>query len=142
MAYTIIVGFDESEASKAAIDMAVVMARKFDGRIVVATGLAPNYAPRRIPEQDFRWEQTREACELGMREVIDGCGDACQLMEAVALPLAPTDALVTLAGEREADLIVVGSSGEGRLKGLLLGSTAFGVIQRSPVPVLVVPPPA
>jgi nucleotide-binding universal stress UspA family protein len=142
MAYTIIVGFDESAASKAAIDMAVVMARKFEGRIVVATGLAPNYAPRRIPEQDFRWEQTREACELGMREVIDGCGDACQLMEAVALPLAPTEALVSLAEEREADLIVVGSSGEGRLRGLLLGSTAFGVIQRSPVPVLVVPPPA
>lgn len=140
MAYTIIVGFDESEASKAAIDMAIVMAKKFDGRIVVATGLAPNYAPRRIPEQDFRWEQTREACELGMQEVIDGCGDACQLMEAVAVPLAPVEALVGLAEEREADLIVVGSHGEGRLKGLLLGSTAFGIIQRSPVPVLVVPP--
>jgi nucleotide-binding universal stress UspA family protein len=142
MAYTIIVGFDDSEASKAAIDMAVVMAKKFEGRIVVATGLAPNYAPRRAPEQEFRWEETRAACELGMREVIDGCGDACQLMEAVAVPLSPVQALVSLAEERGADLIVVGSNGEGRVKGLLLGSTAFGVIQRSPVPVLVVPPPA
>ena len=46
MGYTIIVGFDDSEASRAAIDMAVVMAKKFEGRIVVASGLAPNYAPR------------------------------------------------------------------------------------------------
>ena len=142
MAYTIIVGFDDSEASRAAIDMAVVMAKKFEGRIVVASGLAPNYAPRRAPEHEYRWEEAREACELGMREVIDGCGDACQLMEAVAVPLAPVQALVGLAEERGADLIVVGSSGQGRVRGLLLGSTAFGVIQRSPVPVLVVPPPA
>jgi nucleotide-binding universal stress UspA family protein len=142
MAYTIIVGFDESEASQAAIDMAIVMAKKFEGRIVVASGLAPNYSPRRAPEQEFRWEETREACELGMREVIDGCGDACQLMEAVAVPLAPVQALISLAEERAADLIVIGASGEGRVRGLLMGSTAFGVIQRSPVPVLVVPPPA
>jgi nucleotide-binding universal stress UspA family protein len=142
MAYTIIVGFDDSEASKAAIDMAVVMAKKFDGRIVVATGLAPNYAPRRVVEQEYRWEETRKACELGMREVIDGCGDACQLMEAVAVPLAPVKALISLAEERAADLIVVGATGESRVRGLLMGSTAFGVIQRSPVPVLVVPPPA
>ena len=142
MAYTIIVGFDDSEASKAALDMAVVMAKKFEGRIVVATGLAPNYAPRRVVEQEYRWEETRKACELGMREVIDGCGDACQLMEAVAVPLAPVKALISLAEERAADLIVVGATGESRVRGLLMGSTAFGVIQRSPVPVLVVPPPA
>jgi nucleotide-binding universal stress UspA family protein len=142
MAYTIIVGFDNSEASQAAIDMAIVMAKKFEGRIVVASGLAPNYAPRRAPEQEYRWEEARKACELGMREVIDGCGDACQLMEAVAVPLSPVQALLGLVEERGADLVVVGSSGESRVKGLLLGSTAFGVIQRSPVPVLVVPPPA
>jgi nucleotide-binding universal stress UspA family protein len=142
MAYTIIAGFDDSAASRAAIDMAVVMAKRFEGRIVVACGLAPNYAPRRVIEHEFQWEETRQACELGMREVIDGCGDACQLMEAVAVPLSPVDALVALAKEREADLIVIGTNGESRVKGLLMGSTAFGVIQRSPVPVLVVPPSA
>ena len=141
MAYTIIVGYDGSEASRAAIETAVIMAKKFEGRIVVASGLAPNYAPRRVIEHQFQWEETRQACEMGMREVIDGCGDACQLMEAVAVPLPPVDALISLAKEREADLIVLGTNGEGRVKGLLLGSTAFGVVQRSPVPVLVVPSP-
>lgn len=142
MAYTIIVGFDESEASRAAVDMAAVMAKKFDGRIVVVCGLAPNYTPRRVTEHEYRWEETRHACELGMREVIADCGDACELMDAVAVPLAPVQALLSVAEEHAADLIVVGANGESRVKGLLMGSTVFGLIQRSPVPVLVVPPPA
>jgi len=54
----------------------------------------------------------------------------------------PAEAIIRLAGEESADLIVVGATGESRVRGLLMGSTAFGVIQRSPVPVLVVPPPA
>ena len=141
MGYTIIVGFDDSEASRAAIDMAVVMAKKFEGRIVVASGLAPNYDAPAHPRAGVSVGRDPQ----GLRAWYEG-GHRRLWRRLPAhggrgVPLAPVQALVGLAEERGADLIVVGASGEGRVRGLLLGSTAFGVVQRSPVPVLVVPAP-
>jgi nucleotide-binding universal stress UspA family protein len=40
----------------------------------------------------------------------------------------PADAIISAARDRQADLIVVGSRGHGRLTGLLLGSVAQKVI--------------
>ena len=77
---------------------------------------------------------------------------------------ALADAVATIAGDRadrvdqvtvndlavpgllgqceDAAMLVVGHRGLGRLKGLLLGSTSRTVIERSPIPVAVVPLPA
>jgi nucleotide-binding universal stress UspA family protein len=42
----------------------------------------------------------------------------------------------------DAELLVVGARGVGGLQGTLLGSVSRGCIQRAPVPVVVIPPPA
>ena len=55
---------------------------------------------------------------------------------------APVDALLALASEREARLIVVGTYGEPPLRSAILGSTPHKLLHLSEVPVLVVPPPA
>jgi nucleotide-binding universal stress UspA family protein len=47
-----------------------------------------------------------------------------------------------LAGEHQARMIVVGTHGERPLMGVVLGSTAYKLLVRSPVPLLVVPAPA
>ena len=47
--------------------------------------------------------------------------------------------LLAAAEERDARLIVVGSSGEGALKGMILGSTPHKLLHLSERPVLVVP---
>ena len=52
----------------------------------------------------------------------------------------PRSALLDVAEERAADLIVVGSRGLGPVSKLVLGSVANSLIQHSPVPVTVVPP--
>ena len=52
----------------------------------------------------------------------------------------PRTALLDVAEERGADLIVVGSRGLGPVSKLVLGSVASSLIHQSPVPVTVVPP--
>ncbi|MEO7037714.1 MAG: universal stress protein [Polyangiaceae bacterium] len=52
----------------------------------------------------------------------------------------PTLAIVQLATDVEADLVVVGTHGRGWLAHFLLGSVAEGVIRQAPCPVLVVRP--
>jgi len=51
----------------------------------------------------------------------------------------PTESLIQVAVERDAEVIAVGHGGRGPMTGALLGSTAYEVVHRSPVPVLVVP---
>jgi len=55
---------------------------------------------------------------------------------------APAQALVALADERDARVIVVGTRGERPLQGALLGSTPHKLLHLSDRPVLVVPAPA
>jgi nucleotide-binding universal stress UspA family protein len=50
----------------------------------------------------------------------------------------PAEVIITAARDREADLIVVGSRGHGRLVGLLLGSVAQKVVSLAHCPVVVV----
>jgi nucleotide-binding universal stress UspA family protein len=51
----------------------------------------------------------------------------------------PTESLIQVAVARDAEVIAVGHGGRGPMAGALLGSTAYEVVHRSPVPVLVVP---
>ena len=59
----------------------------------------------------------------------------------VYLEDAPVPGLVELARERRAHMIVVGTTSERPLTGLILGATPYKLLHRSPVPVLVVPLP-
>ncbi len=52
---------------------------------------------------------------------------------------APAEALVDLAHERDARVIVVGTRGESPLRGALLGSTPHKLLHLADRPVLVVP---
>ncbi|HXU83332.1 MAG TPA: universal stress protein [Polyangia bacterium] len=54
----------------------------------------------------------------------------------------PGEAIVRLAAEKHADLIVIGTSGRTGLDRLLLGSVAVNVVREAPCSVLVARPPA
>jgi nucleotide-binding universal stress UspA family protein len=59
--------------------------------------------------------------------------------EAVLVPKRPADALLSLAAERNARMIVVGSASERPIAGFILGSVPHKLVHRATVPVLVVP---
>lgn len=48
----------------------------------------------------------------------------------------------TLAGQLDADLVVVGTEARGAIRGMILGDTTRDILRRSPCPVTVVPPGA
>jgi len=50
----------------------------------------------------------------------------------------PAKQILTYSKEKNCDLIVVGSHGQGSLTGAMMGSTAKRVLKKSKVPVLVV----
>lgn len=79
-----------------------------------------------------------ERAERGAVEAqLEGVGDPDQVA-VTWLTGNPARALVDIAEQREADLIVVGNRGRGELASLLLGSTSHTVIQTAPCSVLVV----
>lgn len=80
-------------------------------------------------------EQARAALEA---VVTPAAGDRVGLVDLVPVNDLPVSGLLGQAAN--AALLVVGSRGRGGLKGLLLGSVSRTVVERSPIPVVVVPP--
>ncbi|WP_415281103.1 universal stress protein [Candidatus Nitrososphaera sp. FF02] len=50
----------------------------------------------------------------------------------------PAEAILNAATSTGADLIIIGSRGQGGIKGLMLGSVSSAVVQHAKIPVLVV----
>ena len=73
---------------------------------------------------------TEEALELV-------AGSGVQATTAV-VDARPAEGLLALADEHQARMIVIGTHGERPLMGVVLGSTPYKLLHRSPVPVLVV----
>jgi nucleotide-binding universal stress UspA family protein len=60
----------------------------------------------------------------------------------VAFAYEPPAMGAEMAEQRQARLIVIGTHGERPLMGVVLGSTSYKLLHRSPVPLLVVRAPA
>ena len=134
----LVVGYDGSECAVAALHAAVDLAKGLGDTVVVAFGYDPGgpgeeYQATRDAVRAVGERVTAEAVE---RARADGADVEVALVEE-----RPTEALVKLADELDARAIVVGSFGEHPIKGALLGSVAYKLLQMSERPVLVVPVP-
>jgi nucleotide-binding universal stress UspA family protein len=135
----IIVGYDGSECSKAALEKAGEAAKALGDKVVLVFGYAPGgYGGGEIPSQR---EAVKEIAEQATAEGA-ALAEAAGIEHEVKLkPLKPAHALLEAASEGDARLIVVGSHSETPLKGAIIGSTPYRLLHESEVPVLVVPVP-
>lgn len=136
----IVLAIDGSDPSKRALDLAIEMATKFEAKLNLLHVLEPLFVP---PEPyGFNSGALDEASrEYGKQMLKDAQAIAQQKgVEASSALLAgtPAEAIVEAANEVGADLIVVGSRGQGRVGRFLLGSVSDRVLHQSKVPVLVV----
>jgi nucleotide-binding universal stress UspA family protein len=125
-ARVIVVGYDGSATAKAAVDYAAREAGR-RGSVHVVHACSP------VEE------------EAHARALIDGLAlEDDPLLdtrwEAELVFARPVDALLETARKRGADQIVVGSRGRGLLARTALGSVSHELLQRSDVPVVVIPP--
>ena len=98
------------------------VARRFGEPLVLVYGAAP---PGGIEGEEFR-AHLEALEELGRRAVAHAVERATAegvTTEVAVVREKPAEALVTVADERDATMIVVGSYGETPLRGALLGST-------------------
>jgi nucleotide-binding universal stress UspA family protein len=83
--------------------------------------------------------KTTEADARAMLDAVlaESAGERSHLVDTVVLNDLPANGLLDQAAD--AALVVVGSRGRGKIKGLFMGSVSRTVVERSPVPVVVVP---
>jgi nucleotide-binding universal stress UspA family protein len=133
---TLVVGYDGSDGSKAALRVAFSTAKAFGDRIVVAFGAGVYPIGEDADHQRLVHDMGRNWGEEALAAIRAEGFTEC---EAAIVDLRPAEALIRVAEERDARMIVVGTQGEHPLKGAVLGSVPHKLLHVSEVPVLVVP---
>jgi nucleotide-binding universal stress UspA family protein len=136
MSSGVVVGYDGSACSKAALAAAAEQAKTGGDKLIIAFGYELNQAIGEIGDYHKALE---ELAGSRLREAAALVKDAGVEIEAVIMEEAPAKALVDLAEQHDARMIVVGTRGEHPWQGALLGSTPHKLLQLATRPVLVVP---
>ena len=137
---SIVLGYDESPGARAALETAIDLARRFERPLVLVYGVAP---PGGLGEE-FR-SHSRALSELGEAATAHAVEQARAAGVETVVELVqakPADALVQVADQHDAAVIVVGLWGESPLRGAILGSTPHRLLHISSRPVLCVPAPS
>jgi nucleotide-binding universal stress UspA family protein len=148
MAHPIVLGYDGSACSSAALDEAVELARDTKGAVIVLVychepppGLSCPLdrgcaAAKELRDYERRVETEVEPMLHRAAETIRAAGVET---EVLLVWDDPVRALQTVAHDRGSHVIVVGSHGEGPIAGALGRHTPFELLHHSRVPVMVVP---
>jgi nucleotide-binding universal stress UspA family protein len=139
MSSGVIVGYDGSEWSKAALRVGLELGKAYNEKVVIAFGYELNPVAGEI--RDYQ-AALRELADKRLTEALEMAEESGDEVEATIVERSPADALVALAGERDARVIVIGTRGESPFRGALLGSTAHKLLHLADRPVVVVPAPA
>ena len=129
------VGYDGSPAAGRALERAAALAGQGSVIVVVAspTISAQGVVSERILDAPAREEQDA-LLERGSSTLRDHGVTA----RAVSSQLPAAQALMQIARDEEADMILVGATGTGYVTRALLGSTAENLVRHAPCDVLVV----
>jgi len=131
----ILVAVDNSGFSEAAASLAIELAREHAAKLILVSavynvgevfGLAPSVVKGLIDSTNANLDGIRRrAQEMGVE------------LETVIEQGEPFQVITSLAADREADIIIMGSHGRKGLGRLFMGSTAARTIGYAPCPVLV-----
>lgn len=124
---TIVVAYDDPESGT--LSRAAELAEAFGASLVVTNVVPPDHDEEAEAERYGR-ERLEQA-----RTFLESRGVTAEVVRSVG---QPADAIIALARERDADLIVVGMRKKGFIERLVEGSVAQNVLRRAPCDVIVV----
>ena len=138
---TVVVGTDGSDSSLRAVDRAGGIAGA-DAKLIIATAYLPQHEDPRaadvLKDESYKVSGSAPIYSI-LREAKERAHTAgAKDIEERSVVGAPVDALVGLAEEVNADLLVVGNVGLSTIAGRLLGSVPANVSRRAKVDVLIV----
>jgi nucleotide-binding universal stress UspA family protein len=138
MSAGIVVGYDGSECAREALRVGMEVGKAYGEPVTIAFAYEVNRMAGEV--RDY----AESLSELARKQLTHGIHQAQAAgveVEAVIVEAAPAKALVELAAERDARVIVVGTRGESPFRGALVGSTPHKLLALSDRPVLMVPLP-
>lgn len=141
---SILVGTDGSETAHRAVAQAVDLAKSLGARLEIVCAYEPVSRSRLRQESDavpadMQWMvNAREDVDATLREAVEQAEAGGVDAETHARQGDPADAILDVAEERGADLIIVGNRGMTGAKRFLLGSVPNKVSHYAPCSVLIV----
>ena len=133
----ILVAFDDSEFSKAALKEASIWVMKHGGKVILIHIINPDRDILGISKTNLKWH-LEKAKKLLNKTGEDAKSDYGIDVESIVIEGKPSDVILDIAREKNADLISMGTYGKKKLKRLILGSVTSHVVVNSPCDVLVV----
>ena len=141
---SIVVGTDGSDTAGKAVDEAIDLAKSVGATVCLVSAYEPVPQARlreeaRQTPADLQWMvNPREEVDATLREASEQAEAAGVTCSIYARQGDPADAILDVAEERGADLIVVGSSHRGRAGQVLLGSVPNKVSHHAPCSVMII----
>ncbi|HTR89829.1 MAG TPA: universal stress protein [Solirubrobacteraceae bacterium] len=141
---SIVVGTDGSDTAAQAVRQAVELARGVGASLELVSAYEPVpagrlRAERRDAPEDMQWAiNPREDVDVTLEQAAEIAREAGVPVETFARQGDPADAILDVAEERDADLIVVGNKGMTGAKRFLLGSVPNKVSHHAPCSVLII----
>ncbi len=141
---SIVVGTDGSDTASQAVRQAVDLARAVGAKLELVSAYEPVPAQRLSKEQqqapeDLQWAiNPREDVDATLEAAAAIGREAGVTVDVYARQGDPADAILDVAEEREADLIVVGNKGMTGAKRFLLGSVPNKVSHHAPCSVMII----
>ena len=141
---SIVVGTDGSQTAREAVLQAVALAQRLGARLEIVSAYEPVSSARLREEaqqvpSDLQWMvNPREDVDATLREASEEAEAAGVESDIYARQGDPADAILDVAEERSADLIVVGNKGMTGAKRFLLGSVPNKISHHAPCSVLII----
>jgi nucleotide-binding universal stress UspA family protein len=137
----IVVGYDGTDAAKAALAEAVRLAKGLSLPVRLCFGFE---APAFLAGEAGRQRDVIEG--IGTKALEEGLATATSLDASVSVTAEtvsarPAEAIIAMAERDDARMIVVGHHEGGTVRGAIMGSVTFKVLHGAPCPVLVVAAP-
>jgi nucleotide-binding universal stress UspA family protein len=141
---TIVVGTDGSDTAGKAVAQAVDLSKSVGARMLIVSAYEPvsdarlREEGRQVPP-DVQWMvNPREDVDATLEDAAGQAREAGVTVECFARQGDPADAILDVAEEQGADLIVVGNKGMTGAKRFLLGSVPNKVSHHAPCSVLII----
>jgi nucleotide-binding universal stress UspA family protein len=141
---SMVVGTDGSDTASEAVRQAAELAQRLDAKVHLVSAYEPVSEGRLREERqqvpgDLQWMvNPREDVNDTLASAAQGFQDAGVQVETHAREGDPADAILDVAEEQEADLIIVGNKGMTGAKRFLLGSVPNKVSHHAPCSVMII----